>query len=148
MIWALVLTGCIGAATIFQGGFNRQLLKQWDLATILLVNFAVNMVCAAVLFAVSRRLPAYLPELFRPRGALTSAPWWILIPGLCGLLIVIGMPIAIMKLGAFRTIIIVVAVQLAVSIGWDLVVDQIVISPLRVIGALLACIGVVLGSLR
>lgn len=148
MFWIFVMTAAIGVSTILQGGLNRQIMNRWDLGLIVLLNGLVYAVISIVCMIVARTAPSLLPDIFHPREGITSFSWWYWIPAVCGFLIVAGMPVVIVKLGAFRMIVIVVAVQLVASLVWDLAVEKTPVTPLRLAGALLAFGGVLLANLK
>ena len=148
MLWAIILAVCIGASTILQGGFNRQITPHWDLATITLFNALVYIGLSVVVLLFAKKYPAMVPELLRPRADLAHFSWLYLLPGLCGFLIVIGMPVVILKIGAFKMILIVVTLQLIGSLIWDMIVEGIPFNWFRLGGALLAFAGVLAASVR
>lgn len=148
MFLAIVIAVCIGVATVLQGSLNRIISGQHDLAMAVLLNSIIYIAGAGTLFLISRKYGDWLPVFLKPRGGVEALSWWYLIPGLCGLVIVVGMPIAIMKMGTFQMFVIIIAIQLAGSLLWDKFVEQIPPTPIRVFGACLAFVSVVLASLR
>ncbi|MBI4126293.1 MAG: DMT family transporter [Deltaproteobacteria bacterium] len=148
MFWILVMTVAIGVSTILQGGLNRQMMNRWDLGLIVLFNGLVYAVISLLCMVLARISPSLLPDIFHPREGIASCSWWYWIPAACGFLIVAGMPVVIVKLGAFRMIVIVVAVQLVASLIWDMVVEKTPMTFLRVAGAVLAFGGVILANLK
>lgn len=148
MIFAILITFCIGLATVLQGALNRIISGQHDLAIAVLLNSIIYVMGAVILFFLSRKYGGSLPNILKPHGGWENISWWYLIPGLCGLVIVVGMPVVIMKIGVFRMFMIIIAIQLIGSLLWDKFIEQIQPTPLRIIGACLAFISVILTSIK
>lgn len=148
MLFAILLVISIGIATVLQGALNRIIAGEHDLAIAVLLNSVIYVGGAFVLFFLSRKYGDFLPVFLRPRESLGSFSWWYPIPGLFGLIIVVGMPVAIIKIGAFHMFMLIIAIQLTGSLLWDKFVEQIPPNPLRILGACLAFVGVILASLR
>ena len=64
-----------------------------------------------------------------PSDASKIGRWWYFIPGLCGFLIVFGIPYGIIRIGALLTITLMICTQIITSIFWDTFVEQIPLSP-------------------
>lgn len=148
MLFAILLVISIGIATVLQGALNRIITGEHDLAIAVLLNSIIYVVGSVSLFFLSRKYGGFLPAVLKPHGEWENISWWYLIPGLCGLIIVVGMPVVIMKIGVFNMFMIVIAVQLVGSLLWDKCVEQIPPTPLRIAGACLAFIGVLLTSVK
>ena len=148
MFWAFIFAVTIGVSTIVQGGFNKQVTHYWDLTSAVLLNAIVYLVISLVLLYLSKKHPNLLPEIFRDKGTLSQFSWWFLIPGIAGLIIVAGMPWVIIKIGAFKMIVVVVATQLLVSMFWDLWVEKIPVNSMRIVGAVMAFAGAFLATFK
>ena len=148
MIWAAILSILIGCSTVLQGGFNRQIAIQCGLAGAVLLNAFFYTGAAILLFWVSKKFPQFVPNLFHDKGTFTQFSWWFLIPGLCGFLIVVGAPIVIAKIGAFKLVLGVVAAQLVLGLLWDVTMEHIPATATRIAAAVLAFIRVLLVSVK
>lgn len=144
MIWALLLSFFVGAATVLQGGMNRQIAVTWGVSGAVLLNTVLYAILSLALFWTARKFPSLLPEVLWDRGSFTNFSWWYLLPGLCGFFIVVGAPIVIARIGAFQFILGVVAVQLAGGILWDVMIEKIPVTSVRMAGAVLAFVSVVM----
>ena len=149
MLFSLVLPLLAGALGVLQNAVNRRFADSLSLPFALVVNSVVLLVASGVLYGAVRVWPAdSLPEIFRPR-----APWGEispshLLPGLFGFTIITVLPWAIQRVGATRVFIGIVVAQIAVSLLWDLLAENLPLSPARVLGATLALAGAVVASLR
>ena len=142
MILAWLVPVIVGIAVVLQGGFNRQVSQQWGLASTVLVNGIVFLVVALLLWFVMKLRPGFLPrEFLPPADGGAVAIWRVILPGVFGVLIVIGLPWAITRLGALGAILILLVTQLVVSMIWDALVEGVSVQPLRVAGAALALVG-------
>ena len=142
MILAWLVPVLVGVAVVLQGGFNRQASQHWGLANTVLVNGVVFLVVSLLLWATMKLRPGVLPrEFLPPDDGGPVAVWRVILPGVFGVLIVIGLPWAIARLGALGAILILLVTQLIVSMIWDAYVEGVPVQPLRVAGATLALIG-------
>ncbi len=139
-VW--VFSFFLGAAAVVQGGLNRHVMAEWGLSGAILFNTAVLLVIALTFAAISHYFPQFLPNGSALKGG--EFKWWFILPGICGFLLVTGIPAAIPKIGASGVFLSIIAGQLFFSLLWDIKVEQIEIEPQRVIGVLLALIGVFL----
>jgi len=142
MILSWLVPVVVGVAVVLQGGFNRQVSQQWGLGYTVVVNGGVFLAVSLLLWAIMKLRPGFLPHEFLPPddgGPVTL--WRVILPGVFGVLIVIGLPWAIARLGALGTILILLVTQLIVSMIWDALVEGIPVQPLRVAGATLALVG-------
>ncbi|MFV8755362.1 DMT family transporter [Nannocystaceae bacterium ST9] len=133
---AVLLSLLVGVAIVVQNGTVAHLMRTGNLWLLLVVS---NLVVAAVAMAI------FLGQ--RARGSVAEevanlSPI-VLIPGLCGLMIVAGMPIAIARIGVFSTVMIVIACQILASVVWDWYGGQ-PPSLTRALGAALVFAGVLL----
>lgn len=138
MRWFMFLPGMLGVAAVIQGGLNRQISGQWGLAGAALFNTLVLLIVTSSLLAVAKSRPDLLPEFFRLKGGFASFQWWYLLPGLCGMALVVGIPFAINRLGAFPVFLGILGGQLVMSLIWDAMVEHKPVTALRLAGAGLA----------
>ena len=125
----------LGIAAVIQGGLNRQISDQWGLASAVLFNTLVMLVFTALLLIIAKWKPELLPEFFRMRGGLAAFRWWYLIPGLCGLALVVGIPFVIQRVGAFPVFLGILGGQMVMSLAWDALVEHRPLTSLRLAGA-------------
>jgi uncharacterized membrane protein YdcZ (DUF606 family) len=147
-MWAWVLTIFIGLFAVLQSGLNRNLGRDWDLSSAILLNNAVLLGLGIALFVASRFVPAWLAEEFRPRaGARFAFAPWQLLPGIMGFGVVALLPFVFGRLGGSKAFITLISAQVLVSLAWDFSVEGLRPGALRIAGALLALVGAALSAL-
>lgn len=149
MIWLWnLLPLLLGGAVLLQGILNRRFGQSWDLSVAILINGKVFFALCLILFALSRLLPAEsLPGLLRPgQGEISLKPIHF-IPGLCGFLIVFGIPVALNILGPSRTFVLLVGSQIILGVMAEKWIFDLPVTNLKLLGAGLALTGAVLVSL-
>ena len=133
MIWLMPILA--GVCVVLQGGWNRQLGPQLGLAGALFANSVVFLLGAALVLLLVRMAPERWPEFLRvPLQPGSPWQWRAVLPGICGLVIVLGIPWGITQLGALRVMILVVAAQLVAGLIWDALVEGIPVDPWRLAG--------------
>ncbi len=137
----LIVPVVVGIAAVVQSGLNRQIGQRWGLAGSVALTSAVLFAAAVLLLAVSRWAPSRLPGFFNAPPGEKSFELWFLIPGLLGLVIVAGFPWAIHRAGATLTFVVAIAVQMMVSLAWDIAVEGQPFSWVKAAGAVLAIAG-------
>jgi Uncharacterized protein conserved in bacteria len=138
----------VGASIVLQGGLNRVLAGRIGLAPTVVVNAAVFAVACGAMWGLSAARPDWFPAGFAPSGERWQPKLWHVVPGLCGAVIVVGVPWAIGSLGATRVFITVVVAQVVGSALWDALVEGAAPSAMRLVGCGIAVAGVALASLR
>ncbi len=132
---------CLGIAAVMQAGINRQIVPQWSLTGAVLMNSLVLVGMTLMVYGMMRFLPIKMPEMFELRMPTGPMAWWWVLPGILGYLIISGMPIAVMHLGAAPVFVALIAAQMISSLGWDYFVGGVSATPQRLLGCLLATIG-------
>lgn len=141
----LLLPVVVGAASVLQNTINKRISESMGLALALLINSVVVLALSVVLFVVVRLLPdTALPELFRQKGSWSWADPKLLVPSVCGFLIIAGAPWAISRLGATKVFILMIVAQILVSLLWDYWAESLPVSPVRLVGAALTLLGALL----
>lgn len=133
---AVAFSMAVGAAIVLQNGTQAHMMRNANFWLLLVVsNLIVAVMCLAT-FLAQRERGGVIEELGR-------MPALVLVPGVCGLVIVAGMPMAIARIGVFPAVMIVIACQIITSLVWDWYGGQ---APnlTRVLGAVLVFVGVVL----
>ena len=122
----------LGFIGVLQGTINKQLANSIGLSYALLFNSILVLILAGGLL-----LFGFFPGKF----SFSELKWWAVLPGLFGFMIILGAPIAIAKLGALNTFLIIVLSQIIVSGLWDQFVENIAISWTRVVGSFIVFLG-------
>lgn len=147
MSLALIVPFVLGALAVLQAGLNRRVAAEWGLAGAVFLNTLVVAVIAVGWFAITRSMKGPAVEWFALRQGRSIA-WWYVLPGACGVALVVGLPWAIGRIGALQAFIAVVAAQMLAGLAWDYFVEHIQIGGARVGGALLAILGALLVGLK
>ena len=137
---------CLGFIAVIQGGLNRQISSKLGLVWAILINNSVIFIAGILFYFFVKYNPDIFSTFFKEKGTFSHLSWWYIIPGLCGLCLVAGIPLAINKIGALNVFIAIVAGQMILSIIWDFYVEGIAISPIRITSAVLSLISVLLLS--
>lgn len=130
----------VGIATIFQSGINKNMMAKYSLAFVILINGVV-----LSLFAIAGLL-VYQTQTRTNNLALLKQDWqWhYLLPGFFGFCVVMGIPLAMGKIGATKTFVLLVVAQTLGAVLWDLYVDNIKLDRVQIAGAVVALVGVAL----
>ncbi|MCP3104661.1 DMT family transporter [Myxococcus sp. K15C18031901] len=129
-----------GLAVVAQGGLNRRFAGQWGLLGAVLLNMVVATVATFGVYALVRSVPALWPDA-GAEGRFPGFTMWHLLPGLCGVVIVLGMPWAIGRMGAVQSVLLLMAAQLVTSLVWDAMVEGRPATVARVVGSAVAFTG-------
>jgi transporter family-2 protein len=144
MRWMILIPGFLGVAAVLQGGLNRQIAARVGLPNTVLLSATMLLLASLALWVVAYRMPAALPWYLQLKGHRgLFAAWWV-VPGLLGLALVLGIPFAIERVGAFPVFLGVLAGQLLTSLVWDALLEGRPLTPMKVCGALLALAGAAL----
>ena len=109
----------IGFAAVVQGGLNQDIMKRWGIAGAVLLSNLQVLIWSLGLWLIARYATTLLSNAWRPTQESLDFYWWYLIPGLCGIFIVAGIPIAIDKLGAGKTFMAILLAQIIGGVIWD-----------------------------
>ena len=143
----LLLGLLLGTLPVAQNVLNRQIGESWGLSSAILLHGAVLTLAAAAALLFVRSQPQLFPSLFHGTPSVQTFQWWYLLPGFLGCVFITGVPWAISKLGVGQVFVMVVAGQMAASLGYDVLFEGRPLSVARVGGALLALGGAILFSL-
>ena len=136
----------LGVLSVLQMGFNKKISQAWGLPSAVLLNASVLLISATIVFfAVLKSQPE--ADLWKIHIDWAEAKWWFVLPGLMGLVLVLGGPWAVAKWGALNTFIVLVGAQLITSLLWDLKVEGLELNWQRIAGVALAWAGVFLATL-
>ncbi len=145
LFWIIPLS--VGAMTVLQGTLNRQMSEPMGLGAALLVNSVIVTVAAAALYGAARLQPSLVPAIFHDSFEPRQLRAWMILPGLFGFGIIAGIPWGITRLGAAKVFVGIVVAQLVVSMIWDTFIDGRPITWMRVVGASMAILGVIIVSM-
>src|SRR5579884_4312137 len=103
----------LGVASVLQAGLNKRIAASIGLGRTLLINGVVLLVMAGVLYVAVRAFPRVLPEELSAHagGKLSPALFW-LVPGVCGFFLVLGIPVAMERMGAAVVYVLLVGTQM------------------------------------
>jgi transporter family-2 protein len=146
MVWSLLLPAALGVSIVLQSGLNRLMARGWGLGPVTLFNSLILCMVSFVLWIAARGAHGWIPAMFRDRGGFSEFGWWYWIPGVLGFFAVAGVPLAISRIGALQTFVILIGAQLAGSIVWDWIAEGKTVTWIRVAGAVLAFVGAALVS--
>ena len=137
----------LGFITVGQGVFNRLVGERWGLSAAVVFNACVLLCASSTILLMVRAQPQWFPSYFTPVPSLQTFRWWFLLPGLLGCLFITGIPWAISRLGAAQVFVLVVAGQMAASLGYDALFEGRPVTLARLGGAALAVCGALLLTL-
>lgn len=130
----------LGAAAVLQGVLNRRIAQHLSLPGAVLLNASVLLLASLGLFLLSRGRVGPFAALDAPSDLRTFGLWWLL-PGLLGLTLVLGIPYAIHRVGAFTTFLGILVAQLVTSLIWDAIFEHRGPTLPKLLGAALAVAG-------
>lgn len=147
IIWTLI-PAFLGLIGVMQAGLNRRIGQSLGISYATLINATVFTTTALIVFGLLHAFPqANVPPELHPVHRLRgSFRFWYLIPGLCGFMVVTGIPLSIGKLGAMSVFIALVGGQMVGSALWDLAVEGQSLPWTKIAAASLAVIAVALSS--
>ena len=141
----IILPLVIGLAGVTQGILNRQVSASWGLAWAVGLNAVLFIIYSAVLLALLQFAPQVLPEYLRVSAfSAEKFKWWFILPGLCGFLLVLGIPWSIQMMGPSKTFILFIVAQIVFSLLAEKFFFGSEIPFLKIAGALLAMAGAAL----
>ncbi len=134
----------IGGVAVLQAGLNRQISKSAGLLGATLLNTVLMFFVLVLIWLATRYAPQFFSESFVPKWNPSELKWWVIIPGLCGIVLVAGIPTLLPKLGASGVFLGIVVGQMICSLLWDVFVEQMPFEPKRLVGASLAIVGLLI----
>ena len=141
MFFPIAILLSLGAASVMQGGFNRQLIGSLGLAKVVLLNNSVLLI-ASLAFFVLRSVGSFA----EPASGIASNSFsalrlnqlfFLLLPGVLGLTLVAGIPWAISKWGASFVFIGLIGSQVFFSLVWDFAFESVPFDARRVVSFVL-----------
>lgn len=139
----LILPILTGVSIVTQAFLNRSSSISLGLTTTVLINAIVFLAASAALwFSVKAGWIPLTGSL--GAGVIKGLGYKNIIPGLCGLVIVIATPISLMHLGAATTFSLVIATQLLLSVALDVIAEGRALTWPLVAGATIMVLGCLL----
>lgn len=145
---ALLVPFTLGCLAVVQVALNKRIAAVIGLTQAVILNAAVLLVVAILFWLYARGSRAEFGGWMAGGGAFGSFQTWWIVPGLCGLTLVAGMPWAVQRIGALQAFVVLVAGQMVFSIAWDHFVEDTSVSVPRVAGAVLAIAGAAVTTIR
>lgn len=145
---ALLVPFALGCFAVLQVALNKRIAAVMGLTQAVILNAGVLLVVAILFWLYARGARQDFGAWMSGAGGFGDFKLWWIIPGLCGLTLVAGMPWAVQRVGALQAFVVLVAAQMLFSIAWDHWVEDVAVSAPRVIGAGLAIIGAAVTTLR
>lgn len=145
---AFLVPFTLGCLAVVQVALNKRIAGVVGLTQAVILNAGVLLVVATVFWLCARGARGEFGGWMGGAGTWADARLWWVVPGLCGLTLVAGMPWAAQRVGALQTFVVLVAGQMLFSIAWDYVVDGVEVTVPRVLGAGLAIAGAAVSTIR
>lgn len=145
---ALLVPFALGCFAVLQVALNKRIAASMGLTQAVILNAGVLLVVAVVFWLYARGARQDFGEWMSGSGGFGDFKLWWIIPGLCGLTLVAGLPWAVQRVGALQAFVVLVAAQMVFGIVWDHVVDGITVTVPRVAGAGLAIVGAMVTTIR
>lgn len=148
MTAALIVPFLLGCFAVLQVALNKRIAEAIGLTQAVILNAFVLLVVASVFWLYARGERQDFGAWMVGTGNWADFKVWWIIPGLCGLTLVAGMPWAAEKVGALQVFVVLVAAQMMFGIVWDHFVEGVQATPPRMIGAGLAVAGAWVTALK
>jgi transporter family-2 protein len=140
MIWMLI--GCIGFLSVYQGGMNRLMTNDWGLPGTVLMNALVFLLASALFFFGLQWGWFPATSVFQNLAPFQKIKFWHWLPGLFGFFFVLGVPMAISRVGAVLTFIALVLAQIMAGSSWDYFTEGKSLGPQKILGLAIAGVGI------
>lgn len=142
-VW-IFLPPLLGVTVLCQAILNRQFSESLGLATAVMINATVFFIASALLWISTRMMPELFPEFLKPGAAPLDATLTLVVPGLCGFLLVLGAPWALQKVGPSKTFVLLVGSQIIASVLADRFVFGLELDWTKWLGSAIVLLGVLL----
>lgn len=143
MLLYLLLPITLGLSVVLQGILNRKIGLAWGLPPVILLNGIVFFIFCVVYYLAAKLLPDYVPGAAAGTDDLDFKGWYLL-PGLCGFLIVFGVPLSLQLQGPLKTFITMIVAQVVFSLILENLIAGEPPGNMKIIGAVIATIGAVM----
>ena len=142
MSWYL-LPLVIGATLVVQSGLNDTIQQKHGLIYAMFTNNLIFISLSVFLLWLNFNSGVGNIESLKVSRP-SSIHWWYIFPGIMGAVIVGGSALSLEKLGAGKTMILLVSAQIIVGIAWDYLVKSRPINLYKVVGSFLIIAGALL----
>jgi len=136
--FAVFIPFILGMIGILQGAFYRRISESIGLTHAVAIGNTFAFVLTIPIVFTIYKYPHMVPDFFQFKTPMGQFKWWYLIPGFFGVLIVFGLPMAIARIGAVRSTVLIIVAQVITSVVWDLAFENISLSASKWIGLALA----------
>ncbi len=143
-VFLSILAGFFG---VFQAGLNTVVADSLGYTTALVFNAFFFLFFNLLFFVFVFLKPKILPHEFTIQWAFHDFHWWWILPGFMGFALVMGLALAVGRIGATQTFIITIAAQIFASILWDFFHGDHEVNGLRLAGAAITLVGAILATL-
>ena len=109
----------LGVTIVVQGLVNREMATVWGLGSAVMINAVIFTLLCLGFYFIAQYTPHLVPEFIRTKSSDLPFKWYYTLPGICGFLIVAGVPWAIQNIGAAKCLILVIGAQVIVSLLYD-----------------------------
>lgn len=147
MALAIFFSIMAGAFGVWQAGLNKVVADSLGFTGSLLFNGCFFLIFNLIFFVFVSLKPKAVPSEFVIQWSLADFKWWWLLPGLMGFSLVMGLAVAVGRIGALQTFVISIAAQIFASIAWDMYQGDHTISKLRLAGAAVTLVGAIISTL-
>ncbi len=130
----------LGSVIVIQPNLNRLIAGDQGLAMAAFINGIVLFFSTGLLFFVIWSFPERFSPVLQFKGGSGFRIWYFL-PGLMGLTLVLAVPLTMKNIGAFSTVIAMLAGQIATSFVIDIAINNQALTFTRSAGLVLALTG-------
>ncbi len=130
----------LGAIVVLQPTLNRAIGEDHGMAMAVFLNALVGFSLTALFFFIIWLFPERFNQALQFKSQAGFRFWYIL-PGAMGLTLVLMVPLTMKNIGAFSTVLIMLAGQIATSFFIDVAINQQAFSLSRGMGLILALTG-------
>ena len=145
---ALLVPFALGCFAVLQVALNKRIAATMGLTQAVILNAGVLLVVAVAFWLYARGARQDYGEWMSGDGGPGDFKLWWIVPGLCGLTLVAGLPWAAERVGALQAFVVLVAAQMLFGLFWDGFVGGEPVTAARVVGAGLAIAGAAVTSIR
>ena len=146
MNWIYSVPLLLGIAAVVQGGLNSRIVDRLGISLMTVLNSATLVATSFIIYGLFKLTSEPVPEdLALPDGP-PSILWWYLVPGVLGYMLVAGIPWTIGHMGATKTFLILIAMQLVASVAWDHFFEDTPVNAIRILGVIVAFSGAFLAT--
>lgn len=136
MFFAIGIPFLLGALGILQGAINRVISQETGYNIQILVTCIVALLLSFTLYFMAKLVPNSVPDFYQITSGF-KFKWYYVFPGIFGFFIISTIPVAIEKFGALKVTVGIVAAQMITSVLWDLYIEKLNLTPLKIVGIIL-----------